>query len=238
MSQKPYNTRYVLALDSSMTGCSAAVLDVVAGQHYVRRNESPRGQAEFLVPLAQECVAEAGIDFRDIDLIATMQGPGSFTGLRVALSAAKSFSLALDVPLVGLITTEVLVRQYLETAKHGENRICALVETKRSDYYYQVFDDAGNAVCSVGAAEVEDLRSAIESEQVVLIGDAVERYTEKTQDRFADKVAIPYPDPVIMARLALEKIKSGQELGEIEPLYLRGADVSLPKNASRKMKNY
>ena len=98
----------VLALDTATASCSVAVMcdgDIRARQF----TTMDRGQAEALMPMVEWAMAEARLDFRNLDLVATTVGPGSFTGLRVGLAAARGLALAARLPIVGVTTLEALV---------------------------------------------------------------------------------------------------------------------------------
>jgi tRNA threonylcarbamoyladenosine biosynthesis protein TsaB len=93
----------VLAIDTALEACSAAVLDT-EGKLVVRSLPMARGHAEALMPLIAETMSAAGTEFADLDRIAVTIGPGSFTGVRVGVAAARGIALAADKPAVGLTT--------------------------------------------------------------------------------------------------------------------------------------
>lgn len=91
----------ILGFDTSAAHCAAALLcgeQVLA----VRAIEMGRGQAEHLIPLLQDVLADAGVTWADLDRIGVGVGPGNFTGIRISVSAARGLALALDVPAVGV----------------------------------------------------------------------------------------------------------------------------------------
>ncbi|MFC6687410.1 tRNA (adenosine(37)-N6)-threonylcarbamoyltransferase complex dimerization subunit type 1 TsaB [Jhaorihella thermophila] len=91
----------ILAFDTSAAHCAAALL---SGDHLLeaRAEEMGRGQAERLMPMLQEMLARAGHDWRDLAAIGVGVGPGNFTGIRIAVSAARGLALGLGVPAVGV----------------------------------------------------------------------------------------------------------------------------------------
>src|ERR1700683_181013 len=95
----------VLAIDTALAACSAAVLDTEYGG-IVASESLPmvRGHADALMPLLQRAMNRARLSLPDIDRIAVPTGPGSFTGLRVGIAAARGIALAADKPGVGLST--------------------------------------------------------------------------------------------------------------------------------------
>ena len=102
----------VLAIDTALAACSAAVLDTEYGG--IVANESlpmTRGHAEALMPLLKRVMDAAGLTFSDIDRVAVTTGPGSFTGLRVGIAAARGIALAADKPAVGVSTLPPMRRR-------------------------------------------------------------------------------------------------------------------------------
>ena len=93
----------ILALDTSMGVCSAAVLQVTPSTRtrVLREAEMTRGHAEALMPMVEEVLAEADVQPHDLSIIAATQGPGSFTGVRVAIAAARGLALTCDAALFG-----------------------------------------------------------------------------------------------------------------------------------------
>ncbi|MFP4404178.1 tRNA (adenosine(37)-N6)-threonylcarbamoyltransferase complex dimerization subunit type 1 TsaB [Rhodosalinus sp.] len=97
----------VLGFDTSAAHCAAALL---SGDRLIaaRAEEMGRGQAERLMPMLEEMLAEAGVGWSDLDVLGVGTGPGNFTGLRIAVAAARGLALALDVPAVGVSGFEVI----------------------------------------------------------------------------------------------------------------------------------
>ena len=99
----------VLAFDTSAAHCAAVL--VRGDRVLARRDEAmDRGQAERLLPMLEELLAEAGLGWRDLDGIGVCTGPGNFTGLRIAVAAARGLALALGIPAVGVTRFEALGR--------------------------------------------------------------------------------------------------------------------------------
>lgn len=238
MSAADTEIQTVLALDSTMAGCAAAIYQHAHNRIVVKSSNAPRGQAEFLVPLAQQCIEEVGITFSDIDLITTLRGPGSFTGLRISLSAAKSFALALNIPVIGLVSTEVLCRQYLDdpTIQNESRDICVLMETKRSDFYMHLFDSQGREKQAVSAMCAPQIMEAGGLSDMVGIGDAIARFESEAGKGFAAHYPVNSIDTGNLAKLGLQAYAENGASQQLKPLYLRDADVSQPKSPPRKMK--
>ena len=127
----------ILALDSALSACSVAVLanGVVRA---VRRQAMARGQAEALLPMVRAALDEAGLGFADLDRLAVTIGPGSFTGLRIGLAAARGLALATGLPLTGITTLEALAAAADPAARQGRGTV-VLIDSRRGDVFMQIF---------------------------------------------------------------------------------------------------
>lgn len=225
----------ILAFDTAMMGCSVAVLDTETGNTVSDIRDMERGQAEALVPMIQELLQKAHTAFHQLDLIAVTIGPGAFTGVRIGLSTALAFGVSLGKPVIGLTTLEVLAARYFEENKPGDNeQLYVLIETKRKDFYMQIFSSDALPVTEPQAATYEEIADNMQgSHDIVLIGDACERFLaacSKDNVRFVEGYNLP--DPSVMAAMALQKYEISSVISP-EPLYLREADVSRPKKSGR-----
>ena len=104
----------VLGFDTSAAHCAAALL---SGDRVLclKAEEMGRGQAERLMPLLEDVLAEGGVAWRDLTRIGTGIGPGNFTGIRISVSAARGLALALDIPVVGVSTFDAIGLEADET---------------------------------------------------------------------------------------------------------------------------
>jgi tRNA threonylcarbamoyladenosine biosynthesis protein TsaB len=227
----------VLSFDTSMSACSAALYDGARDEILCSRHEQmQRGQAERLVPLLNEILDDSGHTFQDIGLITCCRGPGAFTGLRIALATAKALSLALDIPALGISTLEAVAATHCAQREREKPFLVAL-ETKRKDYYVQFFHKDGSAAASPASSPLEIVKQGIlDHAPEILTGDAAERLktdiTENKNKLYVDNIT--YPNTSILAKLAFNKYKSitnkEKKLHDMRPLYLRDADVSVPKS--------
>ena len=126
-----------LGFDTSAAHCAAALLSgdrLVAARH----EDMAKGQAERLMPLIEEMLAEAGVTWRDLSLIGVGAGPGNFTGIRIAVAAARGLSLALNIPAIGIGAAEALA--------FGLPRPCRIIiPGKRGTAIWQDFNDTATA---------------------------------------------------------------------------------------------
>ncbi len=212
----------VLVIDTAMHGINVSVYDAARDAVVCDRLDTLRGQASHLVPMVDVQLAKAGLTYAELDVIVTTLGPGSFTGLRIGMSTAKSYGLALEIPVYGVSTLQALALGYASKNDGDEAEIAVLIETKRSDFYFQMFDASGVAIGEAAALEAEDINIP---DGAVLIGDAVERFCGQ------DKQGLVAIDAGLLASVFVKD--NTVFTGVIEPIYLRGADVSVSKREQR-----
>jgi tRNA threonylcarbamoyladenosine biosynthesis protein TsaB len=217
MSDKPLT---ILALDCSTSACSAAVRDA-GGLRAVRR-WTGRGQAEVMVPLIGEVLAEAACDWPEIGLIGVTVGPGSFTGLRIGLAAARALSLARRIPIAGITTADLLAFSLPEEKKAGHPFLIA-IDSKRDDRFVQPFGADGLPAGDIEALPPEDALAAHPASRLIA-GDAAASF----EGLGGDAEILPLlPDAGPLSELALIRWREGRAL-PAHPLYLRPPDVALP----------
>src|SRR5688500_10065550 len=123
----------VLAIDTALAACSAAVLDTARGIVASASEPMVRGQAEVLMPMVARVMREAGVDFEALDRVAVTVGPGSFTGLRVGIAAARGIALAAGKPAVGLSTLAAFAAPHI-AADHTAP-VVAAIDARHAQVY-------------------------------------------------------------------------------------------------------
>ncbi len=193
-----------------------------------------RGQSERLVPMMEEVMAEAGLDYAQVDVIAVTCGPGGFTGVRIGLAAAQGLSIALARPLVGVSNFEALAASVPEAPPGC--RLVAAIESKREEVYIQVFDapepgEVANATGPGAAVPEDDLAEILPAGSLLLVGDGAVRAAAALRAAGREVALAPDPGPCIAAfaaGLAAARPLPGAGSRLPRPIYLRGADVTLP----------
>src|SRR5262249_26286756 len=128
----------VLAIDTALEACSAAILDTGHGDGVTSRSvPMMRGHAEALVPLIAAVMSEANVEFDGLDRIAVTVGPGSFTGLRVGVAAARGIALATGKPAVGVTTLAALAAPFF--AADESEPILSILNPRHNPVYKQLF---------------------------------------------------------------------------------------------------
>lgn len=222
----------VLAADTATAACSTALW--CDGK--VRARESvamPRGHAEALMPMIARTVAAAGTKLRDIDLVAVTVGPGSFTGLRAGLAAARGLAMALARPCAGVTTLEAIAAAVATNSRRHEPLLVAL-DSKRGQLFVQMFDACGTASDDPGVCAPDELRERVPQDPVAIVGDAAEiaaMALTRAGVRAHAVNAPPQPDPGLVAMIAARRRDTG-DLPPV-PLYLRSPDAKRPRFGGR-----
>src|SRR2546429_5406646 len=133
----------VLAIDTALEACSAAVLDTNSGIAASETLAMTRGRAEAVPPLTARVISAAAIEFVDLDRIAVTTGPGSFTGLRVGISAARGIALAAGKPAVGLSTLAGFAAPLI--ADDDSMQVVAAIDARHGQVYLQGFGSGRGA---------------------------------------------------------------------------------------------
>ena len=215
----------ILAFDCAVSGLSVAVVrdDACLAHH----REEGRGQAATLLPAIAAVLQRAGIDRRSLSMIAVTIGPGSFTGVRVGLAAARGLASALEVPLAGIATTAVL----LAAAEPDDRLAVAVIDTHLGDWFcaFSVGDGAPFL------ASTAMLAARLDGRPCRILGPQAEALAPLIAN------AVPQaalPESRLLARLAAaEGAEAWRKRNRMEglprPLYLRGVNVTSPDGTRR-----
>lgn len=224
----------ILALDSATAACSAALWR--DGRVLARRFAAmERGQAEALLPMVRDVMADAGQGYDALDHLAVTIGPGAFTGLRIGLSAARGLALAAGVPLGGVTTLEAVAEGVPASELAGRVLVVAL-GTKRSGLYVQAFDAARHAIADPAVLPPEALPGWAPDLRLLLAGDGAQAALAALADagrnvEIADAPGLP--DAALVAGLAAARISAGEDLRAPEPLYLTPPMATVPRAGGR-----
>jgi len=218
----------ILALDTCFNACSVAIgpgSGGVVDSVVERFEEMPSGQAERLLPMIAEALAEAKITLADVTLIAVTSGPGTFTGTRIGIAAAKGLALDRAIPLVGLSSLHLIAREVAVRASPTRD-ICVAIDVRREELYVQVFDPSGLiSRTEPTLMTVKQVLEIVRLRDVVLTGSGVSLMAEHGAFQPGDCLEMPTALP--KARYALDVVSARRQQGAraISPLYLRAPDA-------------
>jgi len=220
----------VLAIDTALAACAAAVLETGHGIIAAETLPMVRGHAEALMPLIARVMKQSNVAFRALDRIAVTTGPGSFTGVRVGLAAARGFAVATGVPVVGVSTLAVYAAPYL--AANGKTPVIAAIDARHEHVYLQMFGPGGQTLVSPRLAPLSEAIRAASDAPACLVGSAARAV--------ADGLSKTAPTPRNVDARAAPDIAWVAQIGAVtpeteaapNPQYLRATDAQ-PQNAAQ-----
>ena len=221
----------ILAIDTALGACAACVLDGSDGTLLSAETLlMERGHAEALVPLIDRVVEQVEGGFQNLGRVAVTVGPGSFTGLRVGIAAARAIGLAANIPVVGVTTLSALLATLV--AADTRRLMAAAIDARHGSVFFQAVARGGVTVAAPSLVTGREAVRAIGAGPVVLIGSgstlvAAEARVLGLDATVADAPAAP--DISYVARLGLLADPAG---ALPKPLYLRAPDAK-PQDQAR-----
>src|SRR5215470_1365430 len=214
----------ILAIDTALDACAAAVLDTEAGGLVAHESQPmKRGHAEALMPLIARVMHQSGLSFAALDRIAVTTGPGSFTGLRVGLSAARGIALAARKPAVGLTTLSAYAAPLIR--EHGEHPVISAIDARHDHVYVQVVTGDGGALVRPRVAPIGEALDASRFGAPHLVGNAARILADHWPMTAAPPVSVnPQVAPDI-AWVAWLGAAVHPETAPPRPFYLRAPDA-------------
>jgi tRNA threonylcarbamoyladenosine biosynthesis protein TsaB len=219
----------ILAIDTALGSCSACVLE--QGQHDVSALEQiviERGHAEALIPLIARVMAKVAGGFAALDRIAVTVGPGSFTGLRVGLSAARAIGLAASRPVVGVTTLAAYCAPMI--GREAGRMTAAAIDARHGQVYFHALAADGSVLAGARQCSVRDAVRSIGKGPVSLSGSGALLVAQEAWSIGLDAVVVEAaagPDIRWVARLGL---LADERTALPRPLYLRAADAQPQDN--------
>jgi tRNA threonylcarbamoyladenosine biosynthesis protein TsaB len=229
----------ILALDTSSAAGSAAVIrvDGDATIDVESAGDSTRSHAERLPAELMAVLREAGAAIEDVDRLAVIVGPGSFTGLRVGIATIQGLALARTLPVTPVSAFEALAWQSYDEASTGA--IAAWVEAHRGEVFATLLAPDGRTVLApttalTAEATLDAWRDALAPfARVRFVGDGAVRYRDIIRGRLDAQAAIDEFSPLLAAacaRIALEEPARAVFPHALVPLYVRRPDVELARD--------
>jgi len=199
-------------------GCAAALL---ADGHILAARSilAERGHAQLLIPMLSDLLGEASLAFGDIDRFAVTTGPGSFTGIRVALAAAHGLALGTGKPIVGVTVFEAMAA----TTPGVASRLLVAIDSKRAELFVQMFDPKCAALTEPAMLPPDAVAAWVGHGALTLTGDAARLVAPHLADMIDNEPETwaTQVDPAIVARLAQDRPIGPPPA----PFYLRAPDA-------------
>lgn len=234
----PVEETKILAVDSSsLTGSVALCLGETLLAESLLNVRSTH--SEKLLQQIDLLLAEVGWQLQDLDLLAVVAGPGSFTGLRIGIATVKGLAQVLDKPVVGISSLQMLAMN-LPLAPVP---ICVFMDARKKEVYSQLFSWTSEGPVPLAEAQVisPELLLMELDQSVALVGDGVPLYRQKIEEMLGAKALVPIasahqPRASQAAWLAGRALANGQvgTAAELLPIYIRPSDAELGKKKKTK----
>lgn len=209
----------ILAIDTAANLCAACIFDTQAGELGRAVHDLGKGHAEHLMSTIDEALAVANTGYADLGLIAVSVGPGSFTGIRVGVAAARGLALALGIPSVGVTTLDAMAEE--ARRNFAGKGLLAAIDARREQIYVAVFDISGKRTFGPAIAKLDEAAGML-APDMALTGSAAEMIAGQAGRDVAIAATDATADIAVYAELAAGIDTAS---GPPRPLYLRGADA-------------
>ncbi|KIQ19136.1 MULTISPECIES: tRNA (adenosine(37)-N6)-threonylcarbamoyltransferase complex dimerization subunit type 1 TsaB [Flavobacterium] len=218
---------FILNIETATKNCSVSIAK--NGETILCKEIAEEGysHAEKLHVFIEEIIAEAKISVQDLDAIAVSQGPGSYTGLRIGVSAAKGLCFALNIPLIAVDTLQTLASQ----AKVSDGKIIPMLDARRMEVYSEIFNANLEIEREIQAEVIDENSFAAFTETIYFVGDCAEKCKQVlTKENFVFLEDIKYPSASAMSKISFDKYQKSDtvDVAYFEPYYLKDFMMAPP----------
>ena len=232
---------YLLAVETTGPWGSAAILNLDSGEIKMEITKENMSHLKNLAPLAEKLLAEIEGP-SNLAAVAASIGPGSFTGIRIGVTFARSLAQGLEIPAISVPTLSVF-------GERCRGMGCAgILNARRGQVYGVVYDGLGNEILPGGPYMLKDvLEITKDKPEIVFYGDGSDAYIDELRDKVVAEENVRYQTADLVAKIAERKFKNGEMVSyeELLPDYMRLAeaeqklrDGSLAKEREAKMKRF
>lgn len=211
---------YILNIETATKNCSVSLSKNGQTVAIKEISEEQFNHAEKLHLFIKEVLASENISLENLNALAVSKGPGSYTGLRIGVSAAKGLCYALNIPLIAVDTLSVLA----EKVSVDSGMIVPMIDARRMEVFTQMFDKDLNTLSTAEALIVDETAFVDINENIHLIGDgALKCKIVLTDDKFIYHEDVVYPSAYEMSRISYKKYLENtfEDVAYFEPYYLK-----------------
>ncbi len=189
--------------------------------------------SERVMPEIERMRVSLNMEMKDFDCVAISNGPGSFTGVRIGLAAAKGIAMSLKIPLIAVNTLELLAGN----VTGGERKILALIDARMGEVYGALYDEKGKAIIEPRCSKPEDFLKQIDV-PVIALGSGVDAYKNELDRLNIDFRTVPLhlnnplASGLVSMVYGLAEIPpyNLDEMSRLEPFYLRKSQAELVRD--------
>lgn len=218
---------FILNIETATKNCSVSIAK--NGETILCKEIAEEGysHAEKLHVFIEEIIAESNISVQDLAAIAVSQGPGSYTGLRIGVSAAKGLCYALNIPLIAVDTLETLASR----VSISEGKIIPMLDARRMEVYSEIFTADLKAERAIQAEIISEDSFTEYNEPLYFVGDCADKCKPVlTKENFIFLEEIKYPSAREMSKISYDKYQKSDtvDVAYFEPYYLKDFMMTLP----------
>jgi tRNA threonylcarbamoyladenosine biosynthesis protein TsaB len=220
----------ILHIETSTKNCSVAISRNSEILCLCEEFDANYGHSEKLHQFVNWALEGAEISLKELDGVCVSKGPGSYTGLRIGVSAAKGFCYGLNIPLVSLNSLEILAQSQIN---QGYDLIIPMIDARRMEVYTAVFDGLGNQISEIEAKILDETSfQKFADKKIAFVGDGVEKSKSILNLPNAEFIENLHPSGKFMMDLAEKKFeqKEFEDVAYFEPFYLKEFVAGIKKS--------
>ena len=230
---------FILLIETATESCSVA-LSSAGSLRAFRESSGGYNHSEKLTLFIEEVLSQAGIDADHLDAVCVSQGPGSYTGLRIGVSAAKGICYALDIPLIAISTLDSMASNMAESLHNhnlpvgGKLLLCPMLDARRMEVYTAIYNQRGDRISEIEAKIIDEnsFDDLTKENQLVVFGNGAAKcipLLSRPEIHFIKDIAA---SARFMFDLAYKRYqeKTFVDVAYFEPFYLKDFIATIPKN--------
>ncbi|ELR69557.1 putative molecular chaperone [Fulvivirga imtechensis AK7] len=222
----------ILSIETATTVCSVALHDnnELLGSQSLFIDKSHSG---LLAPSIKSLVEYCGYTINDLSAVAVSEGPGSYTGLRIGVSAAKGLCFSLDIPLIAVSTLEAMARG-VNKYNHGQAMLCPMIDARRMEVYCLLVNAQKDIVSETRPVVIDEssFQEQLSVHKILFFGNGATKCKGVIKSDNAVFIDHVFPDAIHIGAIAAEKFQKSQfeNVAYFEPFYLKDFRISQPKS--------
>ena len=221
LSLQEKDLSFILHIETSTKNCSVSIAKSGELISLKEINNGAYSHSEMLHPLIKEALLESKLTIKEIEAIAVGKGPGSYTGLRIGISAAKGLCFANDIPLISINSLEILAH----STTIDKGYIIPMIDARRMEVYSAIYDESYTLIRETKADIIDEhsFCDKLQNHIVYFLGDGAEKCKETIVHKNAVFIKNAFPSAKEMTQLSYDKYKENktEDIAYFEPFYLK-----------------